>query len=78
VPTGVVGKCAERQRDFFNATGPSGTSASWGYVAVPGGGGFTLAGQARVTPDGVLSNTHGLAPLFVIDFEATLCDALAG
>jgi len=75
--TGVVGKYAERQRDFFNADGSERYVGVLGHLVVPGGGGFTLAGQARVTPNGELSTTHALAPLAAIDFIATLCDALA-
>jgi hypothetical protein len=76
--TGVVGKYAERQRDFFNADGSERYVGALGHLIVPGGGGFTLAGQARQSPEGELSITPGLAPLLVIDFEAIVCDALAG
>ena len=75
--TGVVGKYAERQRDFFNVDGSERYVGVLAHLVVPGGGGFAMAGQARQSPEGELSFTRGLAPLLVLDFEATVCDALA-
>lgn len=49
-----------------------------GQLVVPGGGGFTFAGQARLAADGTLSMTHGLEPLLVLDFVPAVWDALAG
>ena len=75
--TDVVGKYAERQRDFFDADGSERYVGVLSHLVVPGGGGFTWVGQAQVTPDGELFTTHALAPLLVTDFVATVCDALA-
>ena len=47
-----------------------------GHLVVPGGGGFTLADQARMSPDGNLSTTPALASLITLDVEQVLCDAL--
>jgi len=78
--TGVVGKYAERQRDFGEIEGDGSERyvGLLGHLVVPGGGGFTFAGQARLAADGTLSMTHGLEPLLVLDFVPAVCDALAG
>ncbi|CUR57291.1 exported hypothetical protein [metagenome] len=78
--TGVVGKYAERQRDFGEIEGDGSERyvGLLGHLVVPGGGGFTFAGQAWLSPDGSLSLTHGLEPLLVLDFVPVVCDALAG
>jgi len=79
--TGVVGKYAERQRDFGQIEGDGSERyvGLLGHLVVPGGGGgFTFAGQATLAPDGSLSMTHGLEPLLVLDFVPAVCDALAG
>jgi hypothetical protein len=77
--TGVVGKYSERQRDFGEIEGDGSERyvGLLGHLIVPGGGGFTFAGRARLAPDGNLSMTHGLEPLLVIDFVPAVCDALA-
>lgn len=74
--TGVVGYYSERQRDFFLADGSQRFVGLLGHLVVPGGGGFTLAGQIRVDIDGTLSSTPGLADLFDLDFDAVVCQAL--
>jgi hypothetical protein len=78
--TGVVGKYAERQRDFGQIEGDGSERyvGLLGHLVVPGGGGFTFAGQANLAADGSLSMTHGLEPLLVLDFLPAVCDALAG
>jgi hypothetical protein len=79
--TGVVGKYVERQRDFEYADGSEQYVGLLGHLVVPGGGGFTFAGQAVLGADGTLTSTPGLVPLLALDddsFVATVCDALAG
>jgi len=81
--TGVTGKYSERQRDFFSADGSERYVGALGHLVVPGGRGFTFAGQARMSSDGELSVTPALVPLLEIesDDEAAVrlfCDALAG
>jgi hypothetical protein len=52
-----------------------------GHLVVPGGGGFTIAGNARIGPDGTLvSITPGLEELFDLEEDAiqVVCDALSG
>lgn len=76
--TGIVGKYAERQRDFADVDGSEKYVGLLGHLVVNGGGGFTLAGQMRVGADGSISTTtHGLAPLFELDFVPVVCNALA-
>lgn len=74
--TGVVAKYAERQKDFFDNDGSEKYVGVLAHLVVPGGHGFTLAGQAQVSPEGDLTTTPHLAPLLDLDFEAALCDAL--
>jgi hypothetical protein len=75
--TGVVGKYAERQRDFGYTDGSERYVGLLGHLVVQGGRGFTFAGQAQLSPDGTLLTTHGLAGLADLDFDAAVCDALA-
>jgi hypothetical protein len=74
--TGVAGKYSERQRDFIHLDGSERYVGLLGHLVVPGGGGFTLAGQAWLDTDGTLSNTPGLDPLLDLDVEAAVCAAL--
>jgi hypothetical protein len=79
--TGVVAKYTELQRDFEYADGSERYVGLLGHLVVPGGGGFTFAGQARLGADGTMSSTPGLLPLLALDddtFVARVCDALAG
>ena len=78
--TYVVAKYVERQRDFGEIEGDGSERyvGLLGHLVVPGGGGFTFAGQARLAPDGSLSTTHALEPLLALDFVPAVCGALAG
>lgn len=74
--TGTTGKYSERQRDFEFIEGSKRDVGLLGHLVVPGGPGFTFAGQARLEPDGTLSTTPGLTGLLDLNFEGTVCDAL--
>lgn len=82
--TGVTGKYSERQRDFFAIDGAERYVGALGHLVVPGGRGFTFAGQARMSASGEITSTPGLEPLVALEEggdEALLdlfCDALAG
>jgi hypothetical protein len=79
--TGAVGTYAEIQRDFEYVDGSARYVGLLGHLVVPGGGGFTFAGQAQQSADGTLTSTPGLLPLLALDdetFVASVCAALAG
>jgi len=79
--TGVVAKYSEKQRDFAFVDGSEKVVGLLGHLVVPGGGGFAIAGNARIGPDGTLiSITPGLEALFEPEqnFVQIVCDALSG
>jgi hypothetical protein len=79
--TGVVAKYSEKQRDFEFVGGSVRVVGLLAHLVVPGNEGFTVAGQARIGPDGTLmSVTPGLDELFELEdsLVQVVCDALAG
>jgi hypothetical protein len=79
--TGVVAKWAERQRDFEFSDGSTKVVGLLGKLVVPGGRGLTVAGHARIGPDGTITSvTPGLEELFELEetLIPTICDGLSG
>jgi hypothetical protein len=76
-----VAKYSEKQRDFAFVDGSEKVVGLLGHLVAPGGGGFAIAGNARIGPDGTLiSITPGLEALFELEqnFVEIVCDALSG
>lgn len=79
--TGAVAKYSEKQRDFEFVDGSAKVVGLLAHLVVSGGPGFTVAGNARIGPDGTLiSITPGLATIFELDqyFVPIVCGALSG
>lgn len=79
--TGMVAKYSEKQRDFEFSDGSMKIVGLLGHLVVPGGHGFTVAGHARIGPDGsIVSVTPGLEALFDLEenFVPVVCEALEG
>ena len=79
--TGVVANYSEKQRDFEFVDGSAKVVGLLSHLVVLDGRGFTIAGLARIGPDGTLiSVTPGLEALFELEqnFVDIVCEALSG